>query len=64
MNETGMKRKVTIGLLLLLLFSMGISAQERTIRGVVEDSNGEPIIGANVMVKGTSIGAATDLEGN
>jgi len=64
MNETGMKRKVTIGLLLLFLFSLGITAQERTIRGVVNDSYGEPIIGANVMVKGTNIGAATDLNGN
>ena len=42
---------------------MGISAQERTIRGLWKTQH-EPIIGANVMVKGTSIGAATDLEGN
>ena len=59
-----MKRKVTIGLLLLFLVSLGITAQERTIRGVVRDSGGEPIIGANVMVKGTTIGAATDMNGS
>jgi TonB-linked SusC/RagA family outer membrane protein len=64
MNESGMKRKVTIGLLLLFLVSLGITAQERTIRGVVRDSGGEPIIGANVMVKGTTIGAATDMNGS
>jgi TonB-linked SusC/RagA family outer membrane protein len=39
-------------------------AQERTIRGVVKDNWGDPIIGANVMVKGTSIGSATDMNGN
>ncbi|KUK76856.1 MAG: hypothetical protein XD92_1024, partial [Proteiniphilum acetatigenes] len=64
MNEKGLKRKATIGLLLLFLFSLGLTAQERTIRGVVKDSYGDPIIGANVMVKGTNIGAATDMNGN
>ncbi|MGM9802858.1 MAG: SusC/RagA family TonB-linked outer membrane protein [Muribaculaceae bacterium] len=36
----------------------------RKIRGVVKDKNGEPIIGANVSVKGTSNGTITDLNGN
>jgi hypothetical protein len=30
----------------------------------VRDTQGEPIIGANVMVKGTGIGSATDINGN
>lgn len=64
MNESGKKLKVTIGLLLLLFCSLSMIAQERTIRGVVRDNWGDPIIGANVMVKGTSIGSATDLNGN
>ncbi len=34
------------------------------IRGTVTDPNGEPLIGATVMVKGTQIGTATDLDGN
>lgn len=34
------------------------------VSGRVFDSNGDPIIGASVMVKGTSNGAITDLDGN
>lgn len=34
-----------------------------TIKGVVTDANGEPIIGANIMVKGTTTGTITDLDG-
>ena len=37
--------------------------QGRDINGVVTDKNGEPIIGANVIVKGTSIGVTTDVDG-
>lgn len=35
-----------------------------TIKGVVLDFNNEPIIGASVFIPGTSIGVATDLDGN
>lgn len=38
--------------------------QGRTISGKVIDQNGEPIIGANVVVKGTSNGVITDVDGN
>jgi len=37
--------------------------QQRTVKGVVVDTNGEPIIGATVKVKGTSDGTITDMEG-
>ena len=37
--------------------------QSNTVTGVVVDANGEPIIGANVVVKGTSIGTITDIDG-
>ena len=36
----------------------------RKITGTVKDNNGEPIIGANVSVKGTTNGTITDTEGN
>lgn len=64
MNESKMKTRVFLGLLLLLLCSLEVFAQQRTIRGTVKDSNGDPIIGANVMIKGTSSGSATDIDGN
>ncbi|MDR1919776.1 MAG: TonB-dependent receptor [Tannerellaceae bacterium] len=35
----------------------------RTITGIVTDSNGEPVIGANVVEKGTSNGTITDVDG-
>lgn len=38
--------------------------QSRIVTGVVTDTSGEPIIGANVMVKGSSIGTTTDVNGN
>lgn len=34
------------------------------IRGRVTDSNGVPIVGANVWVKGTTVGVATDVYGD
>lgn len=38
--------------------------QNKEIKGTVTDSEGEPIIGANVVVKGTNIGVITDLDGH
>ena len=37
--------------------------QNTTISGTVVDSNGLPVIGANVMIKGTSNGTITDVDG-
>lgn len=47
----------------LMLFSLIVQAQERTITGTVTDVFGEPVIGANVMIKGTTRGVATNLDG-
>ena len=64
MNDSKMRMKLTMGLLLFTLFcSFSISAQERTISGTVSDNYGEPIIGANVMVTGTNMGSATNIDG-
>ncbi|MBX2815983.1 MAG: carboxypeptidase-like regulatory domain-containing protein, partial [Saprospiraceae bacterium] len=57
-----MKRTVLL-FYLIGLFITGISAQtERTIQGSVM-SGGEPLIGASIYVKGTSLGTVTDLDG-
>ena len=40
-----------------------ISGQPQNISGTVIDESGEPIIGANVMVEGTSTGVITDIDG-
>ncbi|MCD8166494.1 MAG: carboxypeptidase-like regulatory domain-containing protein [Bacteroides sp.] len=40
-----------------------LSQTERTISGLVKDDSGEPVIGAAVVVKGTTIGTTTDIDG-
>ena len=44
--------------------AIGAFAQQITVNGVVQDTQGEPIIGANILVKGTVNGTITDLDGN
>lgn len=47
-----------------LIISTSVSAQTLgPLSGTVMDSSGEPLIGAGVIVKGTTNGAATDYEG-
>ncbi|MEH0158204.1 TonB-dependent receptor [Limibacter armeniacum] len=58
-----MKMRATLFALLLSLLSVAAWAQERSISGVIKDATDAPIIGANVLLKGTSIGSVTDLEG-
>ncbi|MDP4174121.1 MAG: TonB-dependent receptor [Bacteroidota bacterium] len=57
----------TLACLLILLISISnpiLSAEMGKIRGKVTDSNtGEALPGATVIIKGTSVGAATDFEG-
>ena len=43
---------------------MYVSQQENECKGVVLDETGETVIGASVLVKGTSNGTITDLDGN
>ena len=38
--------------------------QTITVKGVIVDENGEPIVGANVLEDGTTNGTITDLDGN
>ena len=54
-----------VGLFLLLVtFCLGtIQAQSSKITGYVKDQSGEPLIGVNVMEKGTTNGTVTDLNG-
>lgn len=47
-----------------LLISFGSIAQEQSVSGKVLGDDGGPIPGVNVVVKGTSKGAVTDIDGN
>ncbi len=51
-------------ILLTLLFASTLFAQQYTLSGVVTSAEtGEKLVGANVFVKGTTIGAASDVDG-
>ena len=41
----------------------GVHQQGKIVTGVVRDVNGEPVVGANVSVKGTTNGTITDMDG-
>lgn len=60
-----MKRRTRLSVLLSIFFFCGISlfAQQKTVSGSVTESDGTPVIGASVMVKGTSIGTITNIDG-
>lgn len=47
----------------LMLCSFTAFAQNTTVRGIVTDRAGEPLIGVSVLVKGTTVGNITDLDG-
>ncbi|MFR4268835.1 MAG: SusC/RagA family TonB-linked outer membrane protein [Parabacteroides merdae] len=53
----------TLTLSLFALCTTLVFAQQKTIKGIVVDATGEPLIGVNVSVKGTTIGIITDIDG-
>lgn len=53
----------TLLLMCLMLFSSAVNAQRREVSGTVLDTEGEPVIGATILVKGTTRGETTDLAG-
>lgn len=64
--EKILNRKVRILLLCLVGMLMAVKgvAQAIIVKGSVKDKTGEAIIGANVLVKGTTNGTITDFNGN
>ncbi len=71
-----MSRRILFSSMFLTSFCVGIPLptfaevnggmeiyQNATVGGIVVDANGEPVIGANVMVKGTNNGTITDIDG-
>lgn len=52
------------GLFFVLLLSVSAFAQNITVSGTIVDVNKEPVIGATVLVKGTTNGTITDFDGN
>ncbi len=56
-----MKRlSLIFSMLLVVAFTYG----QRAVKGVITDNSGEPLIGANVVAKGTDVGTVTDVDGS
>ncbi|MBU2444994.1 MAG: TonB-dependent receptor [Bacteroidetes bacterium] len=59
-----MRKLLLFSILVLQIFSIQAFAQIGKIKGVVKDaSTNEPLIGANVLLEGTTIGSATNVYG-
>lgn len=56
-------RRAFYALVCLLLMATSLFAQEKTVTGTVTDSTNEPLIGASVVIQGTSNGTITDIDG-
>ena len=54
-------RRLLAGMLMLL--PVVASAQQHSISGTVNDVQGSPVIGASVVIKGTTMGTVTDMDG-
>lgn len=50
--------------LFFVVFAATAYSRDVTITGTVTDANSEPLVGVNVLVKGTTTGAITDIDGN
>ncbi len=50
-------------LLLCVLSISGFAVAQTTVTGTMTDKEGDPMIGANVLVAGTNVGAITDFDG-
>ncbi len=55
--------KSRLMIMLLFLMSVSLAFAQHAVTGTVTDGSGEPVIGASVMVKGSTAGTVTDLDG-
>ena len=59
-----MRKRLSL-ILACLFFFTGLAVAQNTVSGtVIDGENNEPIIGASVFVKGTKVGAVTDIDGH
>lgn len=62
--ETFGSRWRYVWVLFALVFSVSVAAQKMVVKGNILDKDNQPIIGANILEKGTSNGTISDLDGN
>lgn len=64
MRDKAMMKRHWAALLLLCLCTFSAWAQSLNVKGKVTDANKEPLMGVSVVVKGTTKGVSTDMDGN
>ena len=62
--STGRRALMALTACVALLLSGGMAYAQSVSKGKVLDSNGEPIVGASIIVPGTTNGVVTDIDGN
>jgi len=62
-NDRGIVRKIICFLMCFILYSGVVHAQGIVVTGTVTDESGVTVPGTSVMLKGTSIGTITDVDG-
>ena len=63
MKKLNIYRHIILVLFVFLAATIQGFAQNNSIKGKVTDETGSPLIGANVLIKGTAQGTVTDLNG-
>lgn len=64
LKSKSMKSSKSLLILMFLLLGTLSALAQKTVRGMVSDAAGEPLIGVNVIVKGSTTGTVTDMDGN
>ncbi|WP_108821377.1 SusC/RagA family TonB-linked outer membrane protein [Dysgonomonas sp. Marseille-P4361] len=64
LSKTGFSYQIADDQIMIVTPKKAQTPDTKTIKGTVVDDQGEPIIGATVMVKGTKTGTITDIDGN
>lgn len=64
LNRTQTLAKILATLSLIMCLTFNTFAQQLNVSGNVKDASGEAIIGASVLVEGTTNGYSTDIDGN
>ncbi len=59
-----MLKKLIAVMMAALVAATSVFAQQRTVKGCVLDDAGQPLMGAAVIIQGTSTGVSTDYDGN
>ena len=62
-DQSQISKHITLLMLMICFISTTVFAQQRMVKGVVADENGELLIGVNVMLKDAQRGTITDLNG-